>query len=345
MLRDLEPLKYPVPDGRYHDLLKTVMAIFDAKQSESVPIETRIAAADALGQTGDPRLDSRRDDYWVTVPAGKFLMGAQKSDPKKPNYDAEAEDEAEWKEKPHEVYLDAYRIARYPVTVGQYNGFVQDEGYQHEIWWKAGGFGEFTAPDDWEGQLAYPSRPVVSVSWYEAAAFCAWAGFRLPTEAEWERAARGKHARKFPWGDATADPSRLNFSGSEIGHATPVGIFPRGATPEGLCDMAGNVWEWCADWFTEYTDKPASNPSGPEKASLRVYRGGSWDFSAGLCRSACRCWDSPALRFNSLGFRLALVPSSKPDRSGRDAEPGAKAEAAKAEPPPHAAAEGEAPDQ
>ncbi len=116
ILRDLQPMKYQVSHPRYGDLLDRVMAIFDHEQSQKVPIEERIAAADALGQAGDPRIDFAREDYWVTIPAGKFLMGNQSKNAKKPNYDKEADDD----ESPvHEVHLDAYRIARYPVTVSQ----------------------------------------------------------------------------------------------------------------------------------------------------------------------------------------------------------------------------------
>jgi hypothetical protein len=113
----------------------------------------------------------------------------------------------QWRETPHEVYLDAYGIARYPVTVGQYRQFVEDEGYQDERWWTAGGFGEYSEPAEWERQVAYPSRPVVGVSWWEAKAFCAWAGVRLATEAEWERAARGTKGRKYPWGNEPSTSS------------------------------------------------------------------------------------------------------------------------------------------
>ncbi len=272
VLRDLAPVKYQVTDGRYQTLLDAVMAIFDRDKSRNVPIETRIEAADALGQAVDPRLDFRRNDYWVSIPAGKFWMGAQAKQAKKPNYDPDAASD----ESPvHEVHLDEFRIARYPVTVGQYLQFIDDEGYQDQRWWEGGGFGQFSEPDDWESQLQYPSRPVVNVSWYEAAAFCAWAGFQLPTEAQWERAARGTEGRKYPWGDEEADPQRLNFE-DKIGHPTPVGIYPLGNTPEGICDMAGNVGEWCQDWYGDYPAEAVSNPHGPSRGSVRVIRGGGW---------------------------------------------------------------------
>ena len=178
-------------------------------------------------------------------------------------------------------------MARYPVTVGQYRQFVEDDGYKDMRWWEAGGFGEFSEPDDWEDQQQYPSRPVVNVSWWEAAAYCAWAGYRLPTEAEWERAARGTEGRKYPWGDEPPKPARVNYDGSRIGHPTPVGIFPWDVTPDGICDLAGNVWEWCADWEGKYAARSVQNPRGPKKAAPRVFRGGCWAGDAEYCRSAC----------------------------------------------------------
>lgn len=341
LLRDLAPLDYQVSDPRYATLLDAVQAIFDRQRSQTVPIEERIAAADAMGQAGDHRIDFTREDYWVNIPAGTFWMGSQKDDPKKPNYDPEMyEDEG----PVHEVYLDAYRIARYPVTVGQYVRFVEDEGYEDQRWWTAGGFGQFTQPDGWDAQLQFPSRPVVSVSWFEAAAFCAWARCRLPTEAECERAARGTEGRRYPWGSEPADPSRLNFRDSKIGHPTPVGIYPIGATPEGTRDMAGNVLEWCEDWYQRYTAERVSNPRGPQQATYRVYRGGGWASDAGFCRSAYRYdWSVPAYRLEFVGFRVAAVPSGRQARSkNRPAEPGAEAEGAKGRPPPppRAGAEG-----
>ena len=208
----------------------------------------------------------------------------------------------------HVVTLDAFRIARYPVTVGQYQQFVEQEGYADERWWTEGGFGRFAAPDDWEQQLQFPSRPVTGVSWFEANALCAWAGYRLPTEAEWERAARGKQGRTYPWGNEPADASRLNFN-QNVGHVTPVGIYPLGNTPEGVCDMAGNVWEWCSDWFAEdyYQRSPKKNPKGPDKGEYRVLRGGAWIYQARDCRAAVRLrFSTPALRGSYVGFRLCV---------------------------------------
>ncbi|MCY2992681.1 MAG: SUMF1/EgtB/PvdO family nonheme iron enzyme [Planctomycetota bacterium] len=306
VLSDLAPLRYTVSDPRYPGLASAVTAIFDRERSVNVPLETRIAAADALGQAGDPRLDHHRDDYWVRIPASRFVIGAQ-SKCQGPNYDAQAFDDRE--SPPHAVSLDAFCIARYPLTVGQYQRFIADDGYGEEHWWSAGGFGKFTTPEKWDQQQPNPSRPVVGVSWFEAAAFCSWAACRLPTEAEWERAARGTTGRKYPWGDEPAEPERLNFSDSRLGHPTPVGIYPLGTTPEGICDLAGNVWEWCADGYGEYAVTALTNPRGLEQAAFRVLRGGNWGYDARICRAAYRIGDVPGLRAGHLGFRVARGPS------------------------------------
>jgi formylglycine-generating enzyme required for sulfatase activity len=304
MLRDLWPFPYVLRDPdcqqRYKHLLDTVLAIFDPARSKDIPLEVRIEAADALGQAGDPRIDAASPDYWVPIAGGKFLMGAQAQDPGKPNHDPEAhEDEA----PVHEVHLYPFRIARYPVTVGEYCRFV-DGGYDAARWWTAGGFGTCKEPEGWQDQVAFPNRPVVGVSWFEAMAYCAWAGLRLPSEAEWERAARGAEARKFPWGQAPADPSRLNYQ-MQVGHPTPVGLFPLGTTPDGIADLAGNVWEWCADQYAPYQEPPREDPQGPESGESRVLRGGSWCSVAWNCRAAYRNWYGPAHRSDDVGFRVA----------------------------------------
>jgi len=254
---------------------------------------------------------------WIKIPAGEFLMGAQKEDPKAPNYDSEAYAD----ESPvHPVFLSAYRIGRYPVTVEEYLRFVGDRGYDKASYWKEGGFGKWRWPAGWaarDEQVDNPTRPVVEVSWYEASAYAAWAGCRLPTEAEGERAARGINGRKYPWGDEPPSERLANFSSDgkpSVGHPTPVGAYPSGDTPEGVSDMAGNVWEWCSDVFDgEYYGKsPNKDPQGPARNAEHgacVLRGGSWFNRSVYLRSAYRFVCHPGFRCVFFGFRVVCVLS------------------------------------
>jgi formylglycine-generating enzyme required for sulfatase activity len=285
VLADLRPLAYQSPDPRYQKVLDAALKIYDARWAEGVDFRVRLEAAEALGQAGDPRL---KQDNWITIPAGPFLMGAQKHGPAKPNYDAEARAN----EGPvREVRLEAFQIGRYPVTVEEYRRFVEDDGYQNQQFWTNGGFGERTQPDQWEEQILHPNRPIVNVNWYEAAAYCAWAGGRLPTEAEWGRAARGTEGRKYPWGNEPPDPSRANYDETKAEAPTPVGLFPRGATPEGIQDLAGNVWEWVADWY--------------ETEKRRSVRGGSWFNASRYLRASYRYGFEPEYQNVNFGFRCA----------------------------------------
>jgi iron(II)-dependent oxidoreductase len=226
----------------------------------------------------------------VLIPAGEFLMGSEAGFSQ---------------ERPvHRVSLDAFYLSKYPVTNAQYERFVTETG--HRVPYLDDRRMQL---DNWEQEKrTYPSdrgqHPVVLVNWHDAHAYCQWAGGRLPTEAEWEKAARGGlEAKLYPWGDEI-DPSRANYDNRS--GTTPVGSYPPNAY--GLYDMAGNVWEWVADWYDAqyYHQFPAHNPQGPEKGTVRVLRGGAWLLFPQFCRVAYRFRNSPDFRFNLIGFRLAM---------------------------------------
>jgi formylglycine-generating enzyme required for sulfatase activity len=237
ILRDLKSWNYRIADKRYQENLSRCLAIFEKAQVREIDLATRLDAADAIGQAGDPRLDG---DNWVRLEGGSFWMGAQKTDPDGKNYDPEAFDN----ESPVRLETVAtFWMGRYPVTVQEYAGFVEAGGYGKEEFWSAGGFGEFSEPGYWRQQLQHPNRPVVRVGWYEAAAYCVWNQSRLPSDAEWEYAARGgREETRYPWGNEPPDNFRANVGGSPS-EVVPVGMYPEGATPSGVQDLAGNVWE------------------------------------------------------------------------------------------------------
>jgi len=232
------------------------------------------------------------------VPAGKFIMGNHAEDAfavcsgirSDCQLDAFA-DEA----PPHEVDLPAFWIDQTEVTNKMYAGCVLD--------------GKCSQPSDTShfASSNYANHPVVYVSWNDAKSYCDWRGLRLPTEAEWEKAAGGTDQRVFPWGNDLPSNNLANFNG-QVGDTTEVGRYPGGVSPYGALDMAGNVWEWVADWYDEtyYQKSPSSNPLGPDSGEWRVYRGGSWYNFPDVVRSAVRGAEPPNTFKNSIGFRCAM---------------------------------------
>jgi iron(II)-dependent oxidoreductase len=228
----------------------------------------------------------------VLIPEGYFLMGS---------------DDGEETEKPQRrVWLDAYYIGKYEITNAEYAEFLERTNYHPPEFW-------------FEYKFNKPKQPIVGLNWKDAMEYCRWLSqmtgedFRLPTEAEWEKAARGIDGRSYPWGEGI-EPAKANY-GRLIGEPTPVGRYPQGVSPYGCFDMSGNVWEWCWDWYDEnyYKNAADKNPEGPEYGDWKVLRGGSWDSRPENLRCFCRNLIEPitidAYMGAYVGFRVAKTMS------------------------------------
>ena len=252
-------------------------------------------------------------DEMVKIPAGTFLMGSDKK----------VDRNAYQPEFPQRrVYLDAYEIDKYEVTTVQFLKFVLATDRKPLIDWQYEG-GNF--------QETMANHPVMHVSWFDADAYCRWAGKRLPTSAEWEKAARGEDGRIYPWGNEQAGLSRANFG--RTGLSGPVRDRPErlllyppiisvdkydnGVSPYGVFQLAGNVAEWTADWYDPhyYKTAPDRNPKGPEKGTQRAFRGGGWIDSTPSVRPAQRNGTDPNTKMNWLGFRCARDAKDAGDAS------------------------------
>ena len=278
------------------------------------PVE-RAAAGNTLGRLGDPRF---REDAWflpeesllgfVEIPAGSFKMGSSKRD------SLAFPDET----PQHTVTLPHYYIARYPVTVAQFQAFVDASGY---------------VPEDKDSLHSLPNHPVVWVSWHDAVAYCEWLTGRLrewegtpeplrtllrnkqwcitlPSEAEWEKAARAQDGRRYPWGNKP-DPNRANYDDTGINATSAVGCFPGGASPYGLEDMSGNVEEWTRSLWEDYpypaSETERAQREEPQADGPRVLRGGAFWDDHQLVRCACRDRADPQCVYSGVGFRLVVA--------------------------------------
>jgi len=213
----------------------------------------------------------------VIIPAGEFTMGS---------------DNGYGDEQPeHTVYLDAYAIDKYEVTNAQYKNCVKAGKCQTPE--------TRTMYDDGD----YADHPVVYVDWHQSTAYCVWLGKRLPTEAEWEKAARGTDRRTYPWGNDWGT-KKANV---DSGGTASVGSFNAGKSPYGVYDMAGNVYEWVTDWYAEdyYQSSPKRNPKGPSGDDYVIRRGGSWSNDSDDVRTTFRDFISPRLKNINTGFRCA----------------------------------------
>lgn len=253
---------------------------------------------------------SQAEPDMVRISAGPFVMGS---------------DDVSAAERPvHRVYLAEYYIGRFEITNAQFKPFCDATGHPYpEARWTHHSHQSTTSY-----LIENPNYPVVDVNWDDATAYCQWLSektgkkYRLPTEAEWEKAARGGlEGKKYPWGDeennagerplancgSEADNDRIRAKDGFL-YTAPVGSYP--PNQFGLYDIAGNVWEWCADFYNEgyYAQSPDVNPLGPEGGEKRVLRGGSWFGGPLHLRCAARLWNYPSIRYASTGFRVAMTP-------------------------------------
>ncbi len=228
----------------------------------------------------------------VLIPQGEFVMGSD-----------EHVDET-----PHQVVLAAYYIDKYEVSNGHYRAFMKAAAHPAPAYW-----------DD--PRLNKAEQPVVGVSWHDASGYCQWTGKRLPTEAEWERAAKGPDGAHFPWGH-DIDPSKANY-GQHVGKTTPVDSYPEGASREGVYHMAGNVFEWVSDWYDPhyFQASPALNPHGPStgynfanQGPVKVLKGGSWLAPETSLHASHRFWNQAENNSYGvgLGFRCAMSAGETP---------------------------------
>jgi formylglycine-generating enzyme required for sulfatase activity len=275
------------------DQIWQVVAFMHTFSHGGKPVEHK----DYTGYKGQEKIKPKNVAPMVLVPAGEFTMGSNEgNDHEKPE---------------HKVFLNAYYIDVYEVTVGQYAKFLDAVSTYPPPMWST------------MNEPPHQNRPVVNVDWEDANNYCKWAGKRLPTEAEWEKAARGTDGRIYPWGNDPPDPSRANYGKekdkwNKHDALVPVGQLKNGKSPYGVYDLAGNVWEWVNDWYDPdyYAASPARNPLGPKSGKFKVMRGGSWDMAPENLLSARRDLnipsttdsDSPAYRNFNSGFRCAKSP-------------------------------------
>lgn len=309
-----------------------------------------VACSDALALIDEPQVDVAGHQMVLFQPKKPFDMGS---------------DKGQDSERPvHPVMVSPFWLSKYPVTNKEFAEFIKHGGYEDEAYWfddpsTGEQFGEFLKdlkerlPRFWLDDQLGKRRllaPVVGISWYEAVAYCRWwtqkygeqwaerqglthqVKMRLPTEAEWEFAARignsekaaGSKPRQYPWGDSPAPNLELaNYDESKIEQTSAVGSYPKGATPDGIYDLVGNVWEWCYDWLDESyyqtcltetykTGKPVVNPTGAKTGSLRALRGGAWCDNLGILRASFRSRDVPGLRDIDVGFRCVVCELVSP---------------------------------
>ena len=258
-------------------------------ESPGATLDERIKAAHALAREGDPRI---ANPDRVKIPAGSFAMG----DPGRV------------------VHLPRYAIDRHPVTVGAFAAFIEGDGYARREYWSQAGWSwrvegavdrpRFWGEPEWAGYQV-PNHPIVGVSFFEAEAYAAFAGGRLPTEAEWEKAARGTDGRKYPWGNEWIEDA-CGMRGVGPRSTIPIGVFPRGASPYGVRDLVGSVWQWCVDGFQGWGRGPGDGVAVASDAPRRTTCGGAWNTLQWSVSCLGRNGYPATARFSNLGFRCVV---------------------------------------
>ena len=241
----------------------------------------------------------------VRVPAGEFLMGSHMAKDR----------EASKGELPqHRVYLAEFTIGKVPVTNAQYAAFVRSAGVEAPSYWDQGGI-----------PAGQSDHPVFQVSWHDARAFCAWLSeatgrsFRLPTEAEWEKTARGTNGRIYPWGDRRPTAELCNYD-MQVGHTTPAGQYSKNVSPYGALDLAGNVGEWTSSLYRPYPYRADDGREDLAAEGVRVVRGGAYNLTRWNARCACRLRYAPDRRAGQHGFRVVVSPAHEETGSASDSE-------------------------
>jgi formylglycine-generating enzyme required for sulfatase activity len=283
----------------------TVLGVQLWPQITNDPTVTPTATPTPTPVAGATRELSSYGLTFVFVPGGSFKMGSlegQGSDDERPQ---------------HDVTVDAYWIGQTEVTNAQYRYFVEAGGYDEPKWWTAAGWqwreeNKRTEPGYWQDpKWNGAKQPVVGVNWYEAVAYTRWLSnetgltIRLPTEAEWERAARGDDGRIYPWGNEAPTDQLLNYNG-KVGRTTTVGSYPAGVSTYGALNLAGNVWEWTRSKYLAYPYNSNDGRENWDGGAERTARGGAWNDVADQVRVTSRLWQKPETQHNNIGFRLVV---------------------------------------
>ena len=247
----------------------------------------------------------------IYFPAGAYLMGSLETD-----IGADSDEIPQ-----HKVYLNAFWMDQTVVTNAMYARFLNEMGNQLEersTWLDAGDEDVLISQQEgiWKPINAFENHPAVEVTWFGARAYCQWAGRRLPTEAEWEIAARGAKpdgdvGQNYPWGDEI-DCDKAQYANCG-GGLLPVDSKPEGANPTGVLGLSGNTWEWVSDWYADdyYAGSPLENPKGPSEGATRVLRGGSWEYDWKHLRAANRRHNGPSVSMHDYGFRCVIDYGSR----------------------------------